>query len=324
MDIKILSEHSYAQEMTQEVEPYLKEHLKEYWLDKSHGKQYCARYCDNESPKGIIIISHGFTESAEKFKELAWYFVKEGYCVYVPDHCGHGNSYRMNDDSSLVHVDRWQRFTDDLTEIAKLAKSEYPEQKLYLFGHSMGGGIAAAEVALEPNLFDKVILSSPMICPKTGKMSIKTARAIANAACKLGLGDHYVIGQKKYDGKGIFEASAGTSRPRFDYYEDKREANEKLQTNAPSYSWLLEAARLNDYLQHVGWRNICIPVLIFQAETELWVDNTQMNDFVHKLRKARKCEVTALRMAGSRHEIYNSDEKMLSRYLNRIFTFLEA
>ena len=44
--------------------------------------------------------------------------------------------------------------------------------KIYLYGHSMGGGIAAAVAARAPEMFEKVILSSPMIRPLTGGVPV--------------------------------------------------------------------------------------------------------------------------------------------------------
>ena len=45
--------------------------------------------------KAAIVISHGFCEFAEKYKEVIYYFLKNGYSVYVPEHRGHGYSDRI-------------------------------------------------------------------------------------------------------------------------------------------------------------------------------------------------------------------------------------
>lgn len=61
---------------------------------KIHMLQYLS---DIDMPKGVVVISHGFTESAVKYDEVAYYFLKEGYHVYIPEHCGHWpqlSSYR--------------------------------------------------------------------------------------------------------------------------------------------------------------------------------------------------------------------------------------
>ena len=78
---------------------------------KIHVQRYPAR-----KPKGVIIISHGFTEAAPKYDEMIYYFLKAGYHVYMPEHMGHGQSYRLTADSSLVHIDTWKRYVREFFE----------------------------------------------------------------------------------------------------------------------------------------------------------------------------------------------------------------
>ena len=96
--------------MNDEIEPYLATHRQEGYIpgaeDHLHrkdtgivGKIHVQRYLA-EKPKGVIIISHGFTEAAPKYDEMIYYFLKAGYHVYMPEHMGHGQSYRLTADSS--------------------------------------------------------------------------------------------------------------------------------------------------------------------------------------------------------------------------------
>ena len=166
----ILSEQGYREQMKNVVEPYLDIRKSVLWPEREEGKKiYCERYLA-DSPKGVVMISHGFTETAEKYKEVIYYFVKKQYHVYLPEYCGHGRSYRLISDSSLIHVDDYQRYVNDFLYVAKMAAKENPGLPVFLYGHSMGGGLAAAEAAQEPELFKKVVLSSPMIRPATGNI----------------------------------------------------------------------------------------------------------------------------------------------------------
>ena len=72
----------------------------------------------------VVVISHGFTENAEKYKEIVYYFIKEHFHVYLPEHCGHGKSYRLVEDPSLVYVDSYHRYVEDLLFVARKAKAE--------------------------------------------------------------------------------------------------------------------------------------------------------------------------------------------------------
>ena len=137
----ILKEQDYQEQMEHVVEPYLHSKERELWLEREHGKQIYVRCYQAKKARGVVLISHGFTETSEKYKELIYYFLRGGYHVYIPEHCGHGRSYRLVEDPSLVHVDSYKRYVADLLFVARTAKKEHKNLKLYLFGHSMGGGI---------------------------------------------------------------------------------------------------------------------------------------------------------------------------------------
>ena len=231
MERLILSEQGYREQMENVVEPYLDIRKSVLWPEREEGKKiYCERYLA-DSPKGVVMISHGFTETAEKYKEVIYYFVKKQYHVYLPEYCGHGRSYRLIPESSLVHVDDYQRYVDDFLYVAKMATKENPGLPVFLYGHSMGGGLAAAEAAQEPELFRKVVLSSPMIRPDTGNILWPVAKQIAFGACQQGKGAEYVVGQHPYEGRENFETSSSTCKVRFEYYQDKKEKEPLFQTN---------------------------------------------------------------------------------------------
>ena len=62
------------------------------------------------------MILHGYTESAEKYREMMWYFLQGGYSVFAMDLRGHGRSVREVEDTSITHVDRFSDYLRDLEE----------------------------------------------------------------------------------------------------------------------------------------------------------------------------------------------------------------
>ena len=116
--MKIIQENEYLDTMKNEVEPYLKAHCRDGYIpgaeDIYHekngiiGKIHVKRYLADD-PKGVVVISHGFTEGAPKYEEMIYYFLQAGYHVYMPEHMGHGQSYRLTADPSLVYIDIWKR-----------------------------------------------------------------------------------------------------------------------------------------------------------------------------------------------------------------------
>lgn len=325
-----LSDTNYREQMDTLVIPFLKQRMKETYIEREPGKKiYCVRY-KADFPRGIVLISHGFTESAEKYGEMAYYFLRAGYHTYIPEHCGHGRSCRMTEDLSLVHIDKYERYIKDLLSAARLAQKEHPGLPIYLFGHSMGGGIAAAAAGTAPCQFQRVVLSSPMICPATGDVPWPAAQLIAAFSCRIGKDSEYVIGHHSYEPKERFEDSAATSRARFSYYQEKRQQEPLFQMNAASYGWLREAGRLNHFLMSRAWKQIQSPVLIFQAEQDDFVRNSEQNLFVQKLNHDKGPVsiggtivpfARIIPVPGTKHEIFYSNTETVNRYCKKIFDF---
>ena len=179
MEKVIIQDQDFKEKMKNLVEPYLAVRKSELWPERETGRKiHCMRY-RTDNPIGVVMISHGYTETAEKYKEIIYYFLKAGYHVYMPEHCGHGYSYRLTEDLSLVYVDSYKRYVEDFLFVSRIAKEENSNLPMFLYGHSMCGGIAAAAAAQSNDLFHKVVLSSPMIRPLTGKVPWRTSRLIA-------------------------------------------------------------------------------------------------------------------------------------------------
>ncbi|MCI5649056.1 MAG: alpha/beta hydrolase [Fusicatenibacter sp.] len=324
MKIRVIKEENFADEMAQIVEPFVNERATELFFEREEGCPiHCVRY-RAARPKGVIMISHGFTENAEKYKEVIYYFLKEHYHVYLPEHCGHGKSYRLTQDPSLVHVDCYQRYVEDFLYVSRKARKETGTLPMHLYAHSMGGGIGAAAAAKAPELFEKVVLTSPMIRPLTGKVPWPDARRIAACNCITGRSERYVAGQRPYSGPEPFESSSSLSKARYEYYQKKREKEPLYQLSAASYGWLLAAAKLSRGLQKNAWKKITAPVLLFQAEQEHLVSKEAQERFMRKLAFRMPGKAKLVRVPGTKHEIYNTSGKVLQCYWKMVFDYLSC
>ncbi|MCD7956229.1 MAG: alpha/beta hydrolase [Lachnospiraceae bacterium] len=340
------AENNYLKYMEEQILPTILPRREELYLSREPGRKlYCAFYTADEAmpAKGILLISHGFTETADKYFEVICYFLKVGFHVCIPEHCGHGRSYRLaEEDLSLVHVDSWKRYVADLKFVARTARKYYAKKTashnipqsgdsaagkplpLFLFAHSMGGGIGAALAAREPGLFERVILCSPMICPATGGVPMPVTQLIDAVLCASGHECEYVIGQHAYDGQETFEEAFATSPARWAWYKAKTDAEPLFQTSGASYGWLREAIRLNHFLMTEAWKQITVPILLLQAENETVVSKEQQVMFLQKLAQARQNDdIRFVRVPGAKHEIYRSDDKTTARFLKECLEFLE-
>lgn len=324
---RILPEAGYEEAMRTVVEPYLRERRTEGFCQREEGKRIFYTRCLADRPRGVVVISHGYTETIEKYLENIYYFLREGYHVFMHEHCGHGRSYRLFADGEEpypVYVDDYKRYVEDLLLVCHMAAGEFPELPLFLYGHSMGGGIGAAAAAWEPELFSGLVLSSPMIRPNSGSLPWILAASMAGAFCLAGKKKQYLMGNHPYDGKERFEDSASGSEARFRYYKEKKDREPLFQMSGSSYGWLWQAVRLDRYLLREAPRRIACPTVVIQAEREKYVSNSRQEKFVKKLNRRNGGKATLVRIDGAKHEIFNGEPKQAERYWNQVFSFLEG
>src|SRR5471030_2112424 len=139
---KYISQNNYKEEMLNTVEPYLKKKLKSgYILGQKKLKLYYEKFIIDNA-KANIVISHGFKEYTEKYYELIYYFMKEGYSVFIIEHRGHGRSQRLGIDDSQINVEKFNYYVEDFKKfIDEIVIPDSKNKSLLLFAHSMGGGI---------------------------------------------------------------------------------------------------------------------------------------------------------------------------------------
>ena len=324
MKTMLLHEETYAQEREEIVRPFLEERKTEKYLERELGKKLFVTTYRTDAPRAVAVISHGSTESVRKYEEPVYYFLNQGYDVVLPEHCGHGKSYRLVDDPSLVHVDGYERYVQDLLYVIHDTKKQYPEIPLVLFGHSMGGGIAAQTAAEAPELIDTLVLSSPMIRPLTGNIPWKVTMAITNFMCLLGKSTEYVAGQKPFEDKETFEDSSSLSRGRFEYYYQNVKRKDPIyQTNAASYGWLKAAAGLTRQLLTRSYENLTMPILLTQSGKDAFVSNDAQTELIRKIKKQGNSNVWLLRFPEAKHECYNGYDALVEKYWTQVFRFLD-
>lgn len=111
-----------------------------------------------EGNKGTIVINHGFSEHLGRYHHVAKYFNDRGYAVITYDLRGHGNTL-----AKRGHLNDYESFIKDCHEVVTYAKERFPDQKLYVLGHSMGGLISTLYALRQPSNIEGLILSGPAL-----------------------------------------------------------------------------------------------------------------------------------------------------------------
>lgn len=325
MEIKIkelpVKEKNYAETMAEVVEPYLKQ-IGEYgFVDAIDGVALNYEKYINPDAAASVVIVHGFTESAEKFREISYCFSLMGFNVFVYDQRGHGRSGRISKDPETVSVGRFSDYVNDLfTFVNKIVKPASGKLPVYLYSHSMGGAVSIQFLQDYPGVFDKAVLSAPMVMPQCNGIPPRLARALMLFFCLLGKKNEMVFTYNGFNPDRTYENSHDTSKARYDYYQAKRVAIRDLQTASASYRWVAEAVKVaRKNLDKNRCSKIKIPVLLCQPEEDSSVYSEKEDEFIKLIPDGR-----LEKFVNCRHEIYASVDDTLFDYLCKIESFLKA
>ena len=125
--------------------------IKEYSFKSTSGLAdiYVRCYLPEEKePKAVFQIAHGMAEHADRYDWFADKLTQAGYAVFINNHLGHKLS--VKDDSMLGFFgekDGWKNLVEDQRKLTELAKKEFPNLPVLVFGHSMGSFICRAYTA---------------------------------------------------------------------------------------------------------------------------------------------------------------------------------
>ena len=344
MRIELIDESAYGTQMNEIVMPTLAKCCESGWMDPARGRALSETVADGKLHylcydakrfdalnvtgavaqfRGAVVISHGFTEFAVKYSELIWYFLLAGYSVCVLEHRGHGYSPHDVADPSLVWIDDYHRYVADLTVFAQTIGRRFAgNHPLHLFAHSMGGGIGLAVMEQHPSLFDKAVLSCPMLAPQTG-MPNWIARGYSTVMCSVGLGKRVVAGHGGFPATFDMDGYQGACAQRVRWYYEQRVGDRHYHTFSPTYGWVRESLRLSRaVLSKASYTRLETPVLMFQAGKDMWVRNDVENRFVN-LATQEGCDLRLIRFDSSVHEIFSMPNSVLKPYLHDVFDFFE-
>ena len=211
---------------------------------------------------GVVLMAHGYSEYGRRYDELARYLVSQGFPVYGYDARGHGFS-----PGQRGHIDRYARYVDDCTDVAKDLTQKYPKRPLILLGHSNGGLTVLRTVQRGEAPVAGLVMSCPMVALRRRHrpMSHRAATITAALLSRVPLPNGIDPQQLTHDA-GIAEAwradpmNHGKTTPR----------------------WYLNAL---DAME-AAWREadkVSLPVLTLAAERDSVVDTKRLKEFAATL-----------------------------------------
>ena len=117
-----------------------------------------------DSPKAVMLISHGMAEHIARYNELGQHLAGEGFLVAGYNHLGHGKEAPVL--GFFAEEDGWGKVVNDLKTVMDHISSLAPGHKRILLGHSMGSFLAREYILRYPQGADALILSGSGWHPK--------------------------------------------------------------------------------------------------------------------------------------------------------------
>ena len=283
--LSVLPEDRFAEEMSA-VAAELDRCRQEGMFAGFDGRQLYYEYFQTTQSHSAVVLLHGLSEFTGKYHEFAWYLLNQGYDVFLYDQRCHGRSCRLTPRQDLIHVDHFTDYYKDLhcfiTDVVRKAT----QQPLYLYAHSMGGAVAAQYLARYPDVFEKAVLSAPMIEPLTGGVSPFVARFGLSACLLFGGGKKKFWLADEFDPEYPFSRSQDKSLARFRRNMEIRLANPCYCTTPQTLRWVQQSLLLRGQLTSRRFlKKIKTPILMLCAEQDKVVNANAQGLF------ARNCPV---------------------------------
>lgn len=128
-----------------------------HWKNKE-GLNLFVQHWPQEHPKAVIALVHGQGEHIGRFDHVAQWFNQQGVAVLGYDHQGYGKSQ-----GKKGHAKNLEVLLDDIGQLLEQTRQMYPGVPLFLYGHSMGGGLALNFVTRRHPDLTGLIATAPWI-----------------------------------------------------------------------------------------------------------------------------------------------------------------
>ena len=231
---------------------------KTFFQTMSDGTEICVnRWIPDAEPKAIIIISHGMSEHSMRYDKLASFLVDEGFLVSAHDHRGHGKTAQKQLENGsvgfgyLADKKGFEKVRDDIKSIALQLKTEFPDKKVFLLGHSFGSMVSQGFIEKYSSEIDGCILSGSR---GPQRLLIKSALFVSDIL--------YLLGQKKKTSKFLDHLAFGSY-------------NKKIENKRTEFDWLTKDNMIVDMYNADQWCG-------FTMKTEFFHELFRMLNIIHK------------------------------------------
>lgn len=247
---------------------------------------YVETFIPSTTPKGAILITHGYAEHCGRYREVAHVLVDAGWAVMTYDVRGHGQS-----PGERGFIERFDIYLDDLSHMITAARALAPNAPFVLLGHSHGSLIVLRALTGDraPDV-TKAIVSSPYLAIHPKHSVPGWQKALARVASRIA---------PKLKQPNNIVATQLTSDPAMQAAHDA----DKLNFGIATPRWFTESTAAQKYVADHASR-IEVPTTWLVGGADPLTDPAQSRRVADKVKGA-----TYHDLVGMRHEVFNELER---------------
>ncbi len=263
--------------------------------------------------RAVVIIHHGMAEHINRYADYVKHLTDMCYAVFMHDMANHGKS---NQKTELLGYfgenDGYKNLVKDLKTVYDLAKKEFPDKKIIMFGHSMGSFIVRCFDCAYPGASDASVYmgtggSNP--AAGMGKAISNLIASIKGSTYKSKMLDKITFGSfnKKTDKKTSFDWLTRDSAIVQKYIDDDY------------CGFLFTVKGMNDLVNLNVWANSAecyntvkkdLPILLVAgADDPVGAYSKGINEVADKMKASGHTNVTVKLFPGCRHEVLNETNR---------------
>jgi alpha-beta hydrolase superfamily lysophospholipase len=112
----------------------------------------------SDNPRAFIILVHGIGEHIKRYSHWVEWFSAEGIGFIGVDLPGHGRS-----DGKRGHINNYSVLSEMIDTLINITTKTYPEVPIFVYGHSLGGGIVLDYLLHNKKVIKGAIVTSPWL-----------------------------------------------------------------------------------------------------------------------------------------------------------------
>lgn len=265
-----------------------------------------------ENPVGIFQMVHGMSEHKNRFLHFVQYMAEQGFVTVIHDNRGHGDSVKNSEDIGYCYEGAAKGFVEDIYQITRRIRKEYPGLPLILYGHSMGALGVRAYLKSYDDKVDAVILAgnpSYQNAVPAARVGLRVLEKMKGERYRSGVFQKIVLHEfnKRFrHEKGEYAWLAAKALVGEEYQKDEKCI---FTYTLNGFKTLLDL----EYIVYKGKgfqsKNLSLPILLMSGmEDPCYLNEKKWNQSIDRLLALGYFDIREIRYDGMRHEIHNEED----------------